>query len=68
VRNSFADDEAATDSFTRSGILAPDTYVLEIVASTFLRGIEDAAGLGSASFGVSFAVIPEPGTAILIGF
>lgn len=67
ARDPSAADDAVTNAFTQTGVLAPDTYLLEIYASSFLRGFEDAVGLGSASFGVSFTVVPEPGTAVLIG-
>lgn len=67
ARDASVDDIAVTLSLTQTGVLAPDIYVLDLYASSFLRGFEDAAGLGSASFGVSFTVVPEPGTSALIG-
>jgi hypothetical protein len=60
-------DGASLDDFTLEGVLAPDTYVLELLALSNLRGFEDATGFSIASFGVDLTVIPEPGSALGLG-
>ena len=48
-----------------SGLLPADGYLLELFAVGEGIGFEDALGLGTAGFGVAFAV-PEPGAALWI--
>ena len=67
VSDDTAGDGASLDDFTLEGILAPDTYALELLALSNLRGFEDATGFSVASFGVDLTVIPEPGSALAIG-
>lgn len=67
VEDATAGDGARLDDFTLEGILAPDTYVLELLALSNLRGFEDATGFSVAGFGIDLTVIPEPGSALTIG-
>ena len=48
-------------------MLAPDTYTLRVGASSMTDGTDDSFASGIAGWGVSFTVIPEPATALLIG-
>ena len=58
-----ADGLAVSASEVARGVLVPDTYVFEIVASTNLRGFEDASGFATAGYGVQFTIVPEPSVA-----
>lgn len=62
-------DDGVGDAQSRvlSGVLAPDTYLLEIEASAFQRGFEDAVGQGLAGFAVELVVAPEPSSSVLLG-
>ncbi|MFK7896808.1 MAG: PEP-CTERM sorting domain-containing protein [Myxococcota bacterium] len=67
VRDEVDDLDSFFDEYALEGVLAPDTYSLEIAATADLRGFENASGFGTSGYGVSFTVVPEPGTALLLG-
>ena len=45
----------------------PDTYLLEMSAIADLRGFENASGFGTAGYGASLTIVPEPGSVMLFG-
>lgn len=67
VFDELADGTQVREDYAIEGVLAPDTYLLEIVSLADLRGFENAAGFASTGFGVRFSIVPEPGTATLVG-
>ncbi len=60
-------DEVSQDLFF-SGILPPDTYTLQIGATSHVEGTDDSFASGIAIWGIDFAVeVPEPSTGLLVG-
>jgi hypothetical protein len=67
IEDSLADGAAVAQSQAFSGVLAPEPVALEIGASGFSRGFEDAVGFGTAGFGFQFLALSEPSAAALFG-
>jgi hypothetical protein len=64
VTDALADGSTVSLSQSVGGVLAADTYVLEIGAHSFARGFEDAAAFGAAGFGFDLAILREPPAAL----
>ncbi len=67
TRDDTAFDVSVLDDFALEGVLAPDVYRFELLSDADLQSFENAAGFATAGWGVSFVVVPEPSSALLVG-